>query len=254
MRIRVLSDLHREFGPTAIPPLEADVDLVVLAGDIATKQNGLPWIREFCGSTPTAYVCGNHEFYGDRYPRVIERLQEATQGTPVHVLEDGFFELQGWFVYGCTLWTDLSLMDPWQEGAALAAEKMNDYKRVRNSRMGYRKLRPVDTRAAHLESVRKMRAFFESHDAHRTVVVTHHAPSLLSLPDHRRVKPISCAYASHLDEVVLEHQPRLWIHGHIHHSNDYWIGKTRVLANPQAYPEDVNPGFQPGMVVEIEES
>lgn len=250
--IRVLSDLHREFGPAAIPPVDQDADLVVLAGDVATKQNALPWIREVCGGTPVAYVCGNHEFYGDRYPRVIERLQEATQGTNVNVLEDSFFELDGWFIYGCTLWTDLGLMGPWQEGAALAGEQMNDYKRVRNSHKGYRKLVPQDTRAAHLASVAKLAAFFETHDPRRTVVVTHHAPSILSLPERRRAELISCAYASQLDDMIQRHQPTLWVHGHIHHSNDYWIGRTRVVANPKGYPEKVNPGFQPGMMVNLE--
>ena len=93
MKIRILSALHREFGPTEIPQCEAD--LIILAGDIAIKQNALPWIKEFCGATPTAYVCGNHEFYGDKIPRVTERLIEATQGTNLHVLEDTFFEWKG---------------------------------------------------------------------------------------------------------------------------------------------------------------
>lgn len=251
LRIRVLSDLHREFGATAIPPVEKEVDLVVLAGDIATKQNALTWSRQFCGSKPAAYVCGNHEFYGDKYPRVIERLQEATLGTNVNVLEDSFFEVNGWFIYGCTLWTDMALLGPWQEGAALAAEQMNDYKRVRNAQRGYRKLVPTDTRTAHLASVAKLAAFFETHDPRRTVVVTHHAPSILSLPERRRAELISCAYASHRDELIQKYQPMLWIHGHIHHSNDYRIGRTRVLANPQGYPEKVNPGFKPEMVVEV---
>lgn len=252
LRIRVLSDLHREFGPTEVTPMGEDVDLVVLAGDVATKQNALTWIREFCGRTPAAYVCGNHEFYGDKYPRVIERLQEATRGTNVHVLEDGFFEVNGWFIYGCTLWTDMALIGPWQEGAALAAEQMNDYKRVRNSQKGYRKLVPADTRGAHLASVAKLEAFFETHDPRRTVVVTHHAPSALSLPERRRAELISCAYASHLDDLIRRHQPMLWVHGHIHHSSDYWIGRARVVANPQGYPETVNPGFQPWMMVNLE--
>ncbi|HAL72548.1 MAG TPA: hypothetical protein DCP71_12335 [Verrucomicrobiales bacterium] len=47
MRIRILSDLHQEFGATEIP--REDCDLILLAGDIATKQNALPWIREFTG-------------------------------------------------------------------------------------------------------------------------------------------------------------------------------------------------------------
>jgi hypothetical protein len=249
MKVRILSDLHREFGPTEIPKL--DVDLIILAGDIDTKRNALPWIREFCGETPTAYVCGNHEFYGDRFPRVREKLQDMTAGSGIHVLEDSFFTAGGWHVYGCTLWTDLALMGDWPGGAALAAERMNDYKRVRNSRGNYRKLRPVDTRTVHQQSVRLMADFFQDHDPARTIVVTHHAPSLLSLPMRRRSDQISCAYASHLDDFILKHQPALWIHGHIHHSNDYRIGATRVLTNPQAYPDDPNPFFDPRLVLEL---
>jgi predicted phosphodiesterase len=107
MRIRILSDLHREFGPTEIPQEESD--LIILAGDIGTKQNALPWLTQFCGVTPTAYVCGNHEFYGDKLPRVTERLKEATRNTNIHVLEDSFFTLGDWHIYGCTLWTDMAL-------------------------------------------------------------------------------------------------------------------------------------------------
>gem|GEM_PF-3141118 len=76
MRIQMLSDLHREFGATDIPKL--DSDLIILAGDISTKQNSLPWVREFCGTTPTACVCGNHEFYGDKLPKLTGQLQAAT--------------------------------------------------------------------------------------------------------------------------------------------------------------------------------
>lgn len=251
MRIRILSDLHREFGPTEIPELEAEADLIVLAGDIDTKRNALPWIREFCGETPAAYVCGNHEFYGDRLPRSREKLQDLTAGSGIHVLEDSFFSVGGWHVYGCTLWTDMALMGDWSAGAVLAGERMNDYKHIRNSTRHYRKLRAVDTRAIHLLSVQRMAEFFRKHDPARTIVVTHHAPSLLSLPSRRRTELISCAYASHLDGFILRHQPALWIHGHIHHSNDYRIGTTRVLANPQAYPEERNPEFDPSLILDL---
>lgn len=249
MRIQILSDLHREFGPTEIPRLDAG--LIILAGDIATKQNALPWIRDFSGDTPTAYVCGNHEFYGDKLPRVTERLVEMTAGTNIHILEDSFFTFGNWNVYGCTLWTDMALIDDWQTGAAWASGAMNDYKRVRNSARGYKRLSPRDTRQIHLLSIQRMQEFFESHDPSRTIVVTHHAPSILSLPLRRREEPISCAYATQLDEFILRYQPPLWIHGHIHHSNDYCIGTTRVIANPQAYPDDPNPTFNPRLIVEL---
>jgi hypothetical protein len=249
MRIRILSDLHREFGPTFIPQVE--VDLIILAGDIATKLNGLPWIKDFCASTPTAVVCGNHEFYGDKLPRIRERLFEATRDTNIHVLEDDYFTVDGWHVYGCTLWTDLALQGDWRNGESVAGECMNDYKRVRNSARGYRHLSAQDTRMLHLQSVMRMNSFFEEHDPARTIVVTHHAPSALSLsPDHRD-KSLSCAYASNLDEFILSHQPPLWVHGHIHHSNDYFIGSTRVISNPQGYPDEPNPDFQPLRCIDV---
>jgi len=214
MKIRILSDLHREFGFTNIA--RSDVDLIILAGDIATKQNALPWVEEFCGDTPTAYVCGNHEFYGDKLPRVTERLIDATKGSNIHVLEDDFFTVAGWHIYGCTLWTDMALHGDWQIGAALAAEGMNDYKRIRNSSLGYKRLSPRDTRLIHLRSVEKLGKFLTEHDPNKTIVVTHHGPSALSLPVARRHEMISCAYASHLDAFILGHQPHLWVHGHIH--------------------------------------
>jgi len=247
--MRILSDLHREFGPTEIP--RVDSDLIILAGDIATKQNGLSWVADFCGATPTAYVCGNHEFYGDKLPRVTERLIEATCGTNIHVLEDSFFTLNGWHIYGCTLWTDMALGGDWEVGSALAADSMNDYKRIRNSSRGYRKLSPSDTRKLHHRSIERMAAFFDQHDPKQTIVVTHHAPSALSLPERRRDEGISCAYASHLDEFIHRHQPPLWIHGHIHHSNDYSIGATRVVANPQSYPGDLNEDFNASLIIEM---
>ena len=249
MRIRILSDLHREFGPTDIPRLAAD--LIVLAGDISTKLNGLGWMKDFCGDIPTAFVCGNHEFYGDKLPRVRERIQEATAETNIHALENAFFAVGDWFVYGCTLWTDMALLGDWQQGAAEAATWMNDYKRVRNSAKGYKRLTPAETRKLHLMSVESMRRFFESHDPRKTVIVTHHAPSIRSLPPKRRTEIESCAYASNLDTFIEEHQPSLWIHGHIHHNNDYTIGSTRIVANPQGYPMEVNRKFIPDLVLDV---
>lgn len=249
MRIRILSDLHREFGPSEIPP--EDCDLVILAGDIATKQNALPWIHELVGHTPTAYVCGNHEFYGDKLPRVTEHLKEATVGSNIHVLENDSFECQDWHIYGCTLWTDLALQGDWHEAAIEVGERMNDYKRIRHSSQGFRKLLPNDTRAIHLESIQRLDQFLSTHDPRRTIIVTHHAPSAHSLPERRRGQLISSAYASNLDAFIEKHQPALWVHGHIHHNNDYRIGSTRILANPQGYPTDPNIEFIKQLVIEV---
>lgn len=232
-----------------VPRVECDA--VILAGDVSIKRNGLKWILRRFTDVPVVYICGNHEFYGENYPSLIGKLRDEARGTNVHVLENESVILGGVPVFGCTLWTDLALNRPWTEGAAFAGEIMNDYKKTRNSRCGYKHLSPFDTRTAHLDSLAAMRRFFTGHDPRHSIVVTHHAPSILSLPEDRRDKSISCAYASHLDAFVLEHQPQLWIHGHIHHNQDYQIGATRVLSNPRAYPDSPNPGFIPDLVITI---
>ncbi|XCN74747.1 MAG: hypothetical protein Q3M24_08390 [Candidatus Electrothrix aestuarii] len=53
---------------------------------------------------------------------------------------------------------------------------------------------------------------------------------------------------------IMEYQPAAWIHGHIHEpSNDYLLGKTRVLSNPYGYLEAnrVNPDWNEKATVEI---
>lgn len=249
MHIHVISDLHQEFGEIDVPTV--DCDCVIVAGDVSTKRAGLQWLRYRFRDVPVIYVCGNHEYYGEKLPRLTEKLREEAKGTNIHFLENDSVTIDGVHIFGCTLWTDMELYGDWLVGATEANTRMNDYKRVRNSARQYRKLSAGDTRQIHLASLEAMREFFISHDPSNSVVVTHHAPSIRSLPERRHTELISCAYASHLDEFVLTHQPQLWIHGHIHHNNDYFIGNTRVVANPRAYPDQPNEGFVPDLTVRI---
>ena len=71
MRVHVLSDLHLEFGE--FDYRDPGADLTIIAGDLHTKRNGLAWAREHLPDHPILYVLGNHEFYGEKFPRLIER-------------------------------------------------------------------------------------------------------------------------------------------------------------------------------------
>lgn len=249
MRIHVLSDLHMEFGKFTYPKVEAD--LVILAGDIHTKLNGLHWIQESIPNTPVLYLMGNHEFYGTKTPSLIDKLRAQAEGSNIHIMENDTFELEGYRFIGSTLWTDMNLHGDTLVGSVEAGSRMNDYKRIRRSD-NYRKLSPKDTRISHASSVAAIENFLKSGDPRRSIVVTHHAPSIRSLPKRRREEPISCAYASHLDPLIEEATPLLWIHGHIHHSHDYMIGTTRVVSNPRAYVDDPNPNFNPELVIDLD--
>ncbi|HRF42548.1 MAG TPA: hypothetical protein PK198_27345, partial [Saprospiraceae bacterium] len=63
--------------------------------------------------------------------------------------------------------------------------------------------------------------------------------------------PVSSAYASHLEDFILEYQPEYWIHGHIHTPAKYEIGKTRIICNPHGHIDEPYNGFEKELIVEI---
>jgi hypothetical protein len=69
------------------------------------------------------------------------------------------------------------------------------------------------------------------------VVVTHHAPSKLSIkPKYQHDQLMNGGYSSDLSEFILDHpEIRVWTHGHTHDTFDYTVGDTRVLCNPRGY-------------------
>ncbi len=83
------------------------------------------------------------------------------------------------------------------------------------------------------------------------MVVTHHSPSAQSIPRQYENDILSASYASNLDNLVRELEPDLWVHGHMHETCDYLIGKTRVVCNPRGYPDERNPQFDPTLVVSV---
>lgn len=110
----------------------------------------------------------------------------------------------------------------------------------------------MDTRARHISTLKSLGDFISKGDPDRSIVITHHAPSSKSLPDRLKLDPVSCAYASNLDTLITELSPLVWIHGHIHHSQNYRIAKTRVVANPRSYIDDPNPEFNPHFTIDLE--
>ena len=251
MRIHLLSDCHCEFGrlkkSNYTPP---ECDVVVLSGDIWTGVQGVMWAQQTF-EVPVVYCAGNHEHYHTRpLFENIQALRDKATGSHVHFLENDTVMIQGVRFIGATLWTDYDLFGTKPLAMMKAEADMNDFERIKKGEKS--RMLAEDFAAIHSES-----RFYISeelrkpHDG-KTVVVTHHAPSSLSLVERYRHDPLSAAYASRLEDLILDHGPALWTHGHLHDSRDYELGDTRIVCNPRGYEgHHLNPDFDPGLVIEI---
>lgn len=208
MRIQIISDLHQEFGLSELSFDQADV--VVLAGDINLGTKGIEWILKKIKNKPVIYVLGNHEFYKGSYPKTLNKVKALADNSNVHLLEDSFIDIDGIRFHGCTLWTDFSIFgDPMHYGM-ICQGSMNDYKMITRD-PSYSKMRTIDTFNIHQVSRKWLEQNLENSDRSKNIVVTHHAPSLQSVPKQYKNDPVTAAYASNMEDFILKHQPDFWI-------------------------------------------
>jgi Icc-related predicted phosphoesterase len=196
---------------------------------------------------PVLYVLGNHEFYGKAYPKLIESLKEAAKGTNVTILEKDTVRIGDVNFLGCTLWTDFELFGNPRIAGHQCTQIMTDFKKIRLSPK-YSKLRSIDVSTIHRRSLQWLKSELEKHRGEKNVVITHHGPSILSLPYEYKEDISSAAYVSNLERVIEEFEPDYWVHGHLHNSSSYQVGSCRVVCNPRGYPRERNEEFTQNFV------
>ena len=238
VRIQVMSDLHVEFYPDGgkrlLESLPVLCDCLVVAGDLATVDLLDRAIRLLCGRFPVVvFVTGNHEYYGAApwvVHDVLERLSRRLSN--FRWLRNSTAEVGGLKFGGTTLWfryrPDPALDRTW-----------SDFSEIK----GFRDFVIAENRAA--------LGFLDSSLESLDVVVTHHLPTPKSIDKNFADAPTNRYFLCNVEPIPVG--PRLWIHGHVHASCDYVVGKgpLRVVANPLGYPDSKNPLFDPGLLVEV---
>ena len=268
MRLLVLSDLHLEHRPLwNLPDEFPDIDVAVCAGDI--DESPAASIRRLAAHPallrkPIIFVAGNHEFYGGVYEDRIAEGKSVAAETGVHYLVADTVVIDGARFVGATLWTDYSL-DGNRPLALMAAERgLNDHRLIK--RRAYRagdkgrfKWLPKDAAWHHARHRAYIQDVLATPHEGPTVVVTHHAPSPKSIARQYIDDPLNPAFASDLEQLMHgPAAPELWVHGHIHASNDYMVGDTRIVANPKGYgpgpefPRIENEAFKSDFVVDLQ--
>lgn len=254
MRAWAFSDLHVDAAPYELPPTPADIDVIIIAGDIADGHHlSARWLREQVvpRGLPVIYVLGNHDYYGHDIDDDADKLYRDAGVELLHIGRR-CIEIACTRIIGLTLWTDYAIAGDASAARAWARREMPDFL---NIDIGQRRLSP-----RHLDHFHKLhRELIEldlatSFDG-STIVVTHHAPHPNSLRAPMFVENSDASFASDLGAVIKRYEPAVWIHGHVHESHDYYVNATRVVCNPRGYLNVLSPagnaGFEPLKVVEI---
>lgn len=250
MKLRILSDLHIEFGDWTPPAISADV--VVLAGDIDVSTKGLHWARKHFPKDPIVYIAGNHEFYGRKMEEELDSLRRESKKLGIHFLESDSVVIDGVRFLGTTLWANFKFDGETPDEQALAKRialnGINDFQLI--SFKG-RKFHPDDAQAISEQAIAWFKKQLAEPFAGSTVVVTHHLPHEKCISARFRGSSLNPAFASHLPELVCE-PVKLWIHGHTHDSVDFTVQGTRVVCNPRGYAGyELNPVFDPELTAEV---
>jgi predicted phosphodiesterase len=268
MKLHILSDLHLEFS--TFEPIATDADVVVLAGDIGKKVSGIIWAREAFPDKEIIYVPGNHEFYGADRAETLAHMRIAADQCRVHLLDNDAAVINGVRFLGSTLWTDFLLFGDSKKSTAMSDGQncLNDFRLIQDEevstpgwvktrRAGWEGTRPVRFSPArsielHEQSLAWLKTKLDEPFDGKTVVVTHHLPSKLSVVDRFKDQLLSACFASELD--YLFGKMDLWIHGHTHDNLNYEANGTRVICNPRGYVTYrgiENFDFDPALVLEL---
>ena len=253
MKINYISDVHLNVQDLTLP----GGDVLIIAGDCMeaghlrlaenTGRNVFLADRykrfaseELTKYREVIYIKGNHEHYHNIFDTTHEWIAKILPDN-VHFLENESIQIGDVHFWAATMWTDMHggnpiTMEQVQNG-------LNDFRLIRYANT--RKINNYWTdkftvqcaMSEQRQSVALLTKFLEEHHDDKVVVVTHHAPSELSVnPKYKDDYHLNGGYHNHLENLILDNpQIKFWIHGHMHDTVDYILGETRVLANPRGY-------------------
>ena len=256
MNIQLLSDLHLETHPHFVPEFAPGADVLILAGDIGSYQEGSMLVTQgdqdfglarfspradlAAWPVPVFFVPGNHEYDGMPFEEAHARLQETCERLQITWLHRRVKVMNGVRLIGCTLWSDFEALVPLQGPltqqlkAREKAERAADfYLRKTGTTLDGKPFLSDKVRAqAQADQAWLTQALSEPFEG-VTVVVTHFAPSLKSADPRYGLTPGTAGFCNALDHLLPK--ANLWLHGHLHCAHDYVHAGCRVVANPLGY-------------------
>ena len=278
MKLRIASDFHLEFYDykSMVGSKSRDINehvvlpifgnekeqVLILAGDIirAYDINDNQHRMEFLFDNfskrfaKVIIVAGNHEHYSFNFKNTTDVLRKFyAKWENFEFCENNIIEFGETVIFGATLWTDFNKGDPFAIGYAKSA--MSDFAGAityGSPDMQYKqRFTPELSIISHEETLFHMNEFFWKLPNPKKIVVTHHAPSGLSTAERFKGSTLNAAFSSNLEEYILDREPILWVHGHMHNNSDYMIGKTRIICNPYGYYSENTKDYINNLIIEV---
>lgn len=242
LKIQLISDIHTEMtkdaGKALVESMNSEgIDILILAGDIMPLNipskclNTIKYLIDK-GYGKILYVMGNHDLWGSTPDEAhfTARMIEDTYKDKFHYLYTGkVLELEGKRFLGDTMWfpeTQFSelLKNIWPDFRLIKARGIPRYNREWFYNKNY-----------------EFRKFLDKELKEGDIVITHHLPSYKSIAEFFKNEPTNCYYLSNMENLIEEKKPSVWVHGHTHNFFDYQFHSTRVMCNPQDYPQYAPP-------------
>lgn len=222
LRLQVASDLHTDFHPKPYRLLElmpVAAPTLVLAGDVCEGRHIEREVRSACSRWDrVVYVCGNHDLYqvdrSDLYA-TLQRLSDEL-GNFVWLYRSSV-DIDGVTIHGCTLWFPDDPLNVFYK------RNLSDFNAIPN-------FEPWVYREHELDM-----AFLRDKVHPGDVVVTHHLPSPICIPERFVGSEFNRFYCGQAQSIIWDNEPALWIHGHSHDVMDDVEWKTRIVRNPHGY-------------------
>ena len=243
MLFDLISDLHiSSFKKSDFPNLIPTANTLAVLGDVC-EVDQLKQVKSFFKYVDSLwdnvlYVLGNHEFYNGYLDNTVSRFKDQLQSiSSVIVMDNDVVSIDGIRYICSTLWSDMDKNDPMTVMAC--RDLISDYHCIKTT--DGRKINPsntIDLFNANASFIKTMLEISESDDVN--VVLTHHAPSYLSVSPKFKGNLCNGAFVSDLSDLILDNPSiKVWAHGHTHHTVDYMIGDCRVIANPCGYVNEL---------------
>ena len=239
MKLHLFSDIHTEFykdkGISFFEGVDPeDATVAVLAGDIfanpsCTLVNSIFAIL-MSKYDHVIYVTGNHEYWRSSPDKVHQSIcQGIVDPNRVHFLNNESVTINGQRFLGGTMWFR-DVRDDFLETYMPDFSLIQGFKPwVYGQQRGFENL---------------LSGQMTSND----IIVTHHLPSEKSVAPMFKASALNPFFVCDMEELILERQPKLFLHGHAHYPFDYNIGNTRVVCNPRGYPNERNSAYRPKLI------